>query len=69
MTRHTYRPIEEAPRDGTPLIGVCGGVECCVVWDDHGGWMPPAWYHWDEDDLAPAMAPARDQPTRWRAMF
>lgn len=68
MTLHTYRPMSEAPRDGTPIIAVCGGVEAAVCWHDPGV-IPAAWWHWDDDELGPSMEAVRDTPTGWRKLF
>jgi|DEB0MinimDraft_10_1074344.scaffolds.fasta_scaffold643728_2 hypothetical protein len=67
MTKRTYKPIEEAPRDGTPIVGVCGGVEMPVVYDD--GPVLQGWFYWDEDELSPSFSMAKPQPTEWRDMF
>ena len=70
MSKHTYRPISEAPRDGTPIIAVCGGVEALVCWDDPlPGVLDAGWYHYDDDDMGPSHERARNQPTEWRDMF
>lgn len=67
MNRHTYRPIEEAPKDGTPIVGVCGGVEMAVAYDD--GPVLQGWFYWDEDDLETSFQLAKPQPTEWRELF
>lgn len=66
--RHRYRPISEAPRDGTPIIAVCGGVECCVCWNDPVI-IPSGWWHWDEEDMCATLDRATPAPTEWREMF
>lgn len=30
VRRHTYESMEDAPKDGRAIIGVCGGVEACI---------------------------------------
>jgi hypothetical protein len=65
MARYTYRPMEEAPKDGTPIIAVCGGVEMAVIWD---GEILNDWSYFDEDDGGCLFERASD--TRgWRKMF
>ena len=66
MAKHTYMPISEAPKDGTPIIGVCGGVEACVVYDD--GLVQQGWFYWDEDE-GMSYSLARPQPQEWRKLF
>lgn len=68
MRKREYRPMEEAPRDGEPIIAVCGGVECIVCWDDPGV-VPAGWWHWDEEDIGPSHERIQDEPTGWRALF
>lgn len=67
MAKHTYQPMHEAPKDGTPIIAVCGGVEAVVCWHEP---IPAlaGWWHWDEDDMCPETR-VRDEPTGWRKMF
>jgi hypothetical protein len=67
MKRHTYRPMSEAPRDGTPIVAVCGGVEMPVYWgaDFPGG---GAWVYFDEDEDDGGYARVRSEPTGWRPM-
>jgi len=67
MTKRTYKPIEEAPRDGTPIVGVCGGVEMPVAYDD--GPFLQGWFYWDEDEGGTTYQKAKPQPTEWREMF
>ena len=66
MKRHTYLPISEAPKDGTPIIGVCGGVEMPVAYDD--GVVLQGWFYWDEDE-GMSYSLAKPQPLEWRRMF
>lgn len=66
-TKRAYRPISEAPRDGRPIIGVCGGVEMAVAWDD--GPLAEAWMYWDEDEGGTTYQRAKPQPLEWRRMF
>lgn len=65
MKKRTYKPIEEAPNDGTPIVGVCGGVEMAVYWE---GDPLNLWAYWDEDGSEEFSWP-RQQPTEWREMF
>ena len=67
MRKHTYRPISEAPRDGTPIIAVCGGVEMPVAYDD--GAVLQRWFYWDEDEGAISFEVAKPQPEEWRRLF
>lgn len=67
MPKHTYRPISEAPRDGTPIVGVVGGVESAVAYDD--GAVLQGWFYWDEDEGGTTYQRARPQPTEWRRLF
>lgn len=67
MRKHQYRPISEAPTDGTPIIGVCGGVEILVAYDD--GPIMSGWFYWDEDDGGTTAQPVRPQPDLWRRLF
>lgn len=67
MRKHTYRPIEEAPRDGTPIFGVCGGVEMAVAYDN--GPVLTGWFYWDEDEGGITYQKAKPQPTEWRRLF
>lgn len=77
IRRRTYHPISEAPRDGTPIIAVCGGVECVICWDDPGVipaayWEGPpldCWCYWDEDDGGETMTPIRSPLSGWRRLF
>lgn len=65
MGRYTYKPMDEAPKDGTPIIAVCGGVEMAVIWD---GEILQDWSYFDEDDGGCLFQIAKD--TRgWRKMF
>lgn len=69
MKRYTYRPISEAPRDGTVIAGVCGGVETLVCWDDPlPGVLEAGWYHWDDEEFGPSHQRVRDQPSEWREL-
>lgn len=70
MPKHVYRPISEAPKDGTPIIGVCGGVEMAVAYDD-GSPVPDlgGWFYWDEDEGVTTYQKAKPQPTEWRRLF
>jgi len=67
MPKHKYRPIEEAPKDGTPIVAVCGGVEMPVAWDDDPFFN--CWNYWDEDEGGTTYQKAKPQPTEWRALF
>lgn len=68
--RHTYRPIAFAPRDGTPVIAICGGVECIVCWHDPlPGVLPDGWYHYDDEDMCASLERPRAQPIEWRPLF
>lgn len=70
MTRHRYFPITTAPTDGTPIIAVCGGVECIACWHDPlPGVLPGRWYHYDDEEMAPSHHLAKPQPTEWRPLF
>lgn len=70
MTRHQhqYRPMSAAPKDGTPIIAVCGGVECGIMWDDPAP-LDAGWYHFDEDEGGNTYERVRQAPTGWRPMF
>lgn len=65
MRKHSYLPISDAPRDGRPIIGVCGGVEMAVAYDD--GAVLQGWFYWDEDETTYQMA--KPQPEEWRRLF
>jgi hypothetical protein len=67
MAKHTYRPIAEAPKDGTPIVGVVGGVEMCVAYDD--GAVLQGWFYWDEDEGGTTYQRVRPQPVEWRRLF
>lgn len=67
MSKHKYRPIEDAPKDGTPVIGLVGGVEAAVCYDD--GPVFQGWFYWDEDETAISFQVCKPQPDRWRALF
>ena len=67
MPKHTYRPISEAPKDGTPICGVCGGVEMPVAYDD--GPVLQGWFYWDEDEGGTTYQRAMPQPEEWRELF
>lgn len=67
MAKHTYRPIADAPKDGTPIIAVVGGVETCVAYDD--GAVLQGWFYWDEDEGGTTYQRARPQPVEWRRLF
>lgn len=70
MSKRTYKPMCDAPRDGTPIIAVCGGVECIVCWDDPvPGILDAGWWHWDDDEFGPSHERIRDEPTEWRHLF
>ena len=70
MPRYTYLSIEDAPRDGTPVIVVCGGVECVACWHDPlPGVLEAGWYHWDEEELAPSHERLRGDVTEWRDLY
>lgn len=46
MARRSHLPISEAPKDGNPIIAVCGGVEAVVCWHDPlPGVLEPGWFH------------------------
>ena len=67
MPKHQYKLIGDAPTDGTPIIGVCGGVEMCVAYDN--GPVQQGWFYWDEDEGEISFQIARPQPTEWRKLF
>jgi hypothetical protein len=67
MPKHSYKPISEAPKDGTPIVGVCGGIETAVAYDD--GAVIQGWFYWDEDEGGTTFQFAKPQPTEWRHMF
>lgn len=67
MRKHSYRPISEAPTNGTPIIGVCGGVEMPVAYDD--GPICQGWFYWDEEDGGTTSQLVKPQPTEWRRLF
>lgn len=67
MPKHTYRPISEAPKDGTPIVGVVGGVEMPVAYDD--GAVLQGWFYWDEDEGGTTYQRAKPQPEEWRKLF
>jgi hypothetical protein len=62
-----YQPIADAPQDGTPIIGVVGGVEAAIVYDD--GPVLQGWFYWDEDEGGTTYQLAKPQPTQWRELF
>ena len=61
-----YRPIDEAPKDGTPIVAVCGGVEMAVAWE---GAPLNFWAYWDEEEEMPTFQKAKPQPAQWRSLF
>jgi len=63
MKQYTYKPMIEAPKDGTPIIAVCSGVEMGVMWEG----AINDWCYFDEDEGS-TFEPARD-PRGWRPMF
>ena len=67
MTRYESKPMSAAPKDGTPIIAVCGGVEMAIAWDD----VPilSGWVYWDEDDGGITWERVKSEPTGWRRMF
>lgn len=67
MTR-TYRPMNEAPKDGSPIVAVCGGVEAMVCWDAPIPSMA-GWYHYDDEEMGPSYERVRDEPVEWREPF
>lgn len=67
MPKHEYQPISEAPKDGTPICAVVGGVEACVAYDD--GAVVPGWFYWDEDEGGTTYQRANPQPEKWRRLF
>jgi hypothetical protein len=67
MAKYKYQPIENAPKNGAPIIGVCGGVEMAVAYDDAP--FMEAWVYWDEDDGGLTYERAKPQPLEWRPMF
>ncbi len=67
MTRHTYAPMDSAPKDGEPIIAVCGGVECTVYWDDNP--YLACWCWWDEDDGGDTGLPVKGDLTGWLSLF
>ena len=70
MKQRSYRPIEDAPRDGQPIVGVCGGVEAVVCFDDPlPGVLDAGWWYWDDDEMGASHERPRDQPQKWRPLF
>ena len=70
MRKYTYRPISEAPKDGTPIVGVCGGVEMAIGWADPlPGILDAGWFYWDEDEGTESLEAVRDDVTQWRELF
>jgi hypothetical protein len=70
VTSRFRHPIAEAPKDGTPIIAVCGGVEACVCWHDPlPGVLDPGWFHWDDDEMCASDERVRGAVTEWRKMF
>ena len=67
MRKHKYKPISDAPKNGVPIIGVCGGVEMAVAFDD--GPIFQAWMYWDEEEGGTTYQKANPQPTEWRDLF
>lgn len=67
MAKHSYRDMAEAPKDGTPIVAVCGGVEMAIAWDD--GPLANCWMYFDEDEGGTTYERVRDEPSGWRRMF
>lgn len=67
MPKHSYRPISEAPTNGTPIIGVCGVVEMAVAYDSDP--FLQGWCYWDEEDGGITPQLAKPQPELWRKLF
>lgn len=70
MPKQPHLPMSEAPRNGDPIIAVCGGVEAVVAWHDPlPGTLSPGWFHWDDEELAPSLERVRGEVTCWRRLF
>lgn len=68
--RHSYHSMEDAPKDGRAIIGVCGGVEACICWHDPlPGVLEPGWFHWDDEEMRPSHERVRSPVTGWRKLF
>ena len=68
MAKYVYNPMESAPKDGTPIIAICGGVEMAIMWDDPG-FIDAGWFYFDEDDGGNPLERVRGEVTGWRKMF
>lgn len=55
-----WRPIEEAPKDGTELLLYADGKIAIAYWNKYMGWMSP------EDNLEAHIA--NDAPTHFRPL-
>jgi hypothetical protein len=64
VSRHTYAPMETAPKD-RPIIAVCGGVEMAILWQSE---PINAFCYWDDDELD-AVDLVKGPITGWRALF
>jgi hypothetical protein len=63
--QHEYGHIDEAPKDGEPIVGVCGGVEMVIFWCED---LPiPAWCYWDEDEGFGGVV--KGDVKQWRKLF
>lgn len=67
MRKYRYLPINDAPTNGTPIIGVCGNVEMAVAYDN--GPIQSGWFYWDEEDGGITSQLAAPQPHEWRRLF
>lgn len=70
MKKRDYHSMEEAPKDGRAIIGVCGGVEACICWHDPlPGVLEPGWFHWDDEEMLPSHERVRSPLTAWRKLY
>jgi hypothetical protein len=60
--------MTESPKDGTPIIAVCGGVECAVIWDGDSV-LGEGWFHFDEDEGGNTYQRVKGEPSEWRKLF
>jgi hypothetical protein len=67
MPSYSYRSMDDAPKDGTPIIAVVGGVEMAVAWDDPG-FIDAGWFYFDEDEGGTTYERAKGDVRGWREL-
>ena len=70
MPRYEYETMDTAPKDGTPIVGVCGGVEMAIGWvDPLPGILDAGWFFFDEEEGYDGMEAVRSDVTGWRKLY